>query len=182
MLVSGHAPDIVKLGYRHDNMRNTLGVMYHLKQGIKRNPERRWALPDRVFFGYGACAILAGVYLKYPPLSGFYAERLMPGEGYFGNHIFVTNGDIAFDYHGYSKRVRLLRHHTCAWSDHSSDGWHCTLERVEFNLLDSAALNTRKMLGPDQYLGDPIARAMLFIGRVDHGAGSEKAARLRVSD
>ncbi len=34
--------------------------MYVLKRGIKKDPERRWALPDRIFFGYGACHILAG--------------------------------------------------------------------------------------------------------------------------
>jgi hypothetical protein len=33
--------------------------MCFLKGGIKRNPERRWALPDRIFFGFGACHILA---------------------------------------------------------------------------------------------------------------------------
>jgi hypothetical protein len=45
--------------------------MYILKPGIKRDPERRWALPDRIFFGHGACHILAGVYLENPPLRGF---------------------------------------------------------------------------------------------------------------
>lgn len=54
--------------------------MYVLKHGIKRNPEKRWALPDRIFFGHGACAILAGTFLKHSPLEGFYAERIIPGE------------------------------------------------------------------------------------------------------
>lgn len=72
--------------------------MYQLKPGIKQDPERRWALPDRVFFGFGACHILAGVYLQNPPLPGFFSERVIPGDGFSGNHIYVTNGDIAFDY------------------------------------------------------------------------------------
>ena len=76
--------------------------MYVLKHGIKKNPEKRWALPDRIFFGHGACAILAGTFLEHPPLEGFYGERIIPGEGFSGNHIYVTNGVIAFDYHGYS--------------------------------------------------------------------------------
>lgn len=37
--------------------------MYTLKPGIKKDPVRRWALPDRIFFGNGTCAILG-----YPPL------------------------------------------------------------------------------------------------------------------
>lgn len=82
--------------------------MYVLKHGIKKNPEKRWALPDRIFFGHGACAILAGTFLKHPPLEGFYGERIIPDEGFSGNHIYVTNGLIAFDYHGYCARERLL--------------------------------------------------------------------------
>lgn len=98
--------------------------MYKLKAGIKRDPQRRWALPDRVFFGNGACHILAVVYLLHPPLSGFFAERLIPGEGLAGNHVFMTNGRLAFDYHGYSDRIRLLQYLTRAWSKRYSDGWN----------------------------------------------------------
>ncbi|TGS09904.1 hypothetical protein EN830_35295, partial [Mesorhizobium sp. M1C.F.Ca.ET.187.01.1.1] len=90
--------------------------MYVLKHGIKKNPEKRWALPDRIFFGHGACAILAGTFLKHPPLEGFYGERIIPGEGFSGNHIYVTNGVIAFDYHGYCARERLLEHHARGWA------------------------------------------------------------------
>ena len=56
--------------------------MYRLKPGIKQDPERRWALPDRVFFGFGACLILAGVYLQNPPLLGFFSESVIPGGGF----------------------------------------------------------------------------------------------------
>lgn len=39
---------------------------------------------------------------------------------------------------------------------------------VNFDLLDTLELNLRKMLGPDQYLHDPIPRAQTFIRRIDH--------------
>ena len=148
--------------------------MYVLKHGIKKNPEKFWALPDRIFFGYGACPILAGTFLKYPPMDGFYGERIIPGGDFSGNHIFVTNGVIAFDYHGYSIRERLLEHHRRGWASHSA-GWHCTLERVDFDLLDTAELNRRKMRGPDQYLWDPVPRAVRFLGRIEH---AKTAARV----
>ncbi|MER9000226.1 hypothetical protein NKH58_20605 [Mesorhizobium australicum] len=48
----------------------------------KENPQKRWALPDRIFFGHGACAILAGTFLRHPPLEGFYGERIIPDEGF----------------------------------------------------------------------------------------------------
>lgn len=148
--------------------------MYVLKPGIKKNPEKRWALPDRIFFGYGACHILAGVFLQRPPLEGFYAERIIPNEGFWGGHMYVTNGIIAFDYHGYSGRERLLEHHRKGWASHSP-GWGCAIERVDFDPLSTAELNQRKMRGPDQYLHDPIPRARNFIERRNHARDAAKA-------
>ena len=142
--------------------------MYRLKPGIKQDPERRWALPDRIFFGFGACHILAGTFLADPPLPGFHAERIIPADGRAGNHIYVTNGHVAFDFHGYSLRGNLVRHHTNAWSKECGPGWRCRLERVQFDLLSTPDLNARKMLGPDQYHGDPVARARAFMGRFRH--------------
>ena len=144
-------------------------AIYQLKPGIKRDPERRWALPDRIFFGHGACHILAGVYLRETPLPGFYAERIIPQAELGGNHIYVTDGRIAFDYDGYSALLALLRHHTSGWSKRYADDWSCSLERVDFDLLSTEDLNARKMLGPNQYLCDPIARAQRFLARIRHG-------------
>ena len=150
--------------------------MYILRKGIKQDPVRRWALPDRIFFGHGACHILAGTFLEDPPLPDFYAERIIPAEGFAGNHAYVTDGVIAFDYHGYSRRDRLLDHHRRGWAAHSP-GWNCTVELVDFDLLDTAELNRRKMLGPDQYLHDSVPRARRFIARRDHLAGAARALK-----
>ncbi|MCX7303349.1 MAG: hypothetical protein NTV73_03270 [Hyphomicrobiales bacterium] len=141
--------------------------MYVLKPGIKKDPVRRWALPDRIFFGHGACHILAGTYLQQPPLDGFRAERIVPAEGFAGNHVYVTDGVVAFDYHGYSLLERLLAHHRKGRSARNA-GWNCEILAVDFGLLHTSELNSRKMLGPDQYLGDPVERARRFIDRIDH--------------
>lgn len=148
--------------------------MYVLKPGIKENPEKRWALPDRIFFGHGACHILAGVFLQRPPLPGFHAERIIPKNDFWGNHIYVTDGNIAFDFHGYSARTRLLDYHRKCWSARF-DGWDCEVEIVAFDLLSTAELNQRKMFGPDQFLSDSVPRARRFIERVDHVAAAAKA-------
>lgn len=149
--------------------------MYRMKPGIKQDLVRSWALPDRVFFGHGACHILAGVYLLDPPLSGFFAERIVPAEGYAGNHIYVTDGVIAFDYHGYSVRERLLQHHTRNWAGEYDEGWQCRLERVDFDLLCATALNARKMRGPGQYGYDVRARAREYLAGIDHPAAYGRA-------
>jgi hypothetical protein len=151
--------------------------MYVLKPGVKKDPVRRWALPDRIFFGHGACAILAGVFLQRQPYRGFYAERIIPGDGFAGNHIYATDGTIAFDYHSYSLRSNLLEHFTNGWSNRYESGWTCRIENVNFDLLSTADLNNRKMLSPDQYLGDPVGRAAKFIGRIDHSISVERAKR-----
>ena len=148
--------------------------MYILKHGIKKDPVRRWALPDRIFFGHGACHILAGVFLRSVPMRGCHAEWIIPAEGFAGTHVYVTDGKVAFDYHGYSLRDRLLAHHEKGWS-RQKQGWSCVVSVVDFDLLDTHALNQRKMLGPDQYLHDAIPRAQQFIGRFDHAKAMEKA-------
>ncbi len=150
--------------------------MYVLKPGIKKDPQRRWNLPDRIFFGYGTCHILAGAFLERPPLAGFHAERIVPGEGFWGNHVYVTDGVVAFDYHGYCGRGRLLEHHRRGWSG-LHEGWNCTIEHVDFHLLDTDELNQRKMLGPDQYLHNPVPRARRFIACRDHAEAAARALR-----
>ena len=151
--------------------------MYKLKPGIKQDPQRRWRLSDRIFFGHGACHILAGIYLEVAPLDGFRAERIIPGKGFVGNHIFVTDGVLAFDFRGYSCRANLLAHHTSGWAKVSSSGWHCNIVGVDFDLLETRELNARKMLGPDQYLMDPRPRARSFLNRFNHMASALKSRR-----
>ena len=151
-------------------------MAYFLKPGIKEDPVRRWALPDRIFFGHGACHILAGVYLTDPPLPGFYAERIVPDADYRGNHVYVTDGTIAFDYHGYACRDRLLAHWARTWSRVHAD-WSCRIEPVDFDLLSTPALNRIRHRGPDQYLHDPIPRARRFIAARNHAAATRKLKR-----
>jgi len=153
--------------------------MYKMKSGVKSDPVHRWALPDRIFFGNGACHILAGVFLDRPPLPGFYAERIVPGEDFAGNHIYVTNGVVAFDHHGYSSRLRLLNYLTNGWSNRYPHGWNCLLENVDFDLLKTNELNRRKMLGPNQYLHNPIPRAHQFIAHINHHKAATIVALIR---
>lgn len=151
--------------------------MYWPQHGIKKDPLKRWNLPDRVFFGHGACHILAGVFLDLAPLNCFFAEWIVPHEGFSGNHIYATDGVIAFDFHGYSVRDKLFQHHRKGWSVRFP-GWNADIRRVDFSLLNTSELNRRKHLGPDQYFGDPIARARNFLDRIDHQNAFKKASSL----
>jgi len=59
--------------------------------GIKSHPERRLKQPDRIFLGFGACHILAGVFLAETVLEGFHGEWIVPAEGFAGNHVYATD-------------------------------------------------------------------------------------------
>lgn len=150
--------------------------MYWPKPGLKRYPEKRWNRPDRIFFGFGACHILTGVYLNTSPLPGFFGERIIPQDGFTGSHIYATDGHVAFDYHGYSLLKNLQAHYWRGWSLRYP-GWDANIQRVDFPLLDTVELNKRKHLGPDQYFGDPVERARNFIDRIDHNAGYARASQ-----
>ena len=151
--------------------------MYTLKPGIKQDAVRRWSLPDRIFYGHGACHILAGVFLGRFHKTGWSAVWVKPWKGFRGSHVFATNGKIAFDYHGYSVQDRLLKHHKKAYASRYA-GWKTDIIRVDFSLLDTNELNSRNMRGPDQYFGDAIERTSRYLDRIDHERQKEKAIAL----
>lgn len=97
-------------------------------------------------------------------MEGFYGEWIIPAEGFSGTHIYVTNGKLAFDFHGYSFRKNLLSKY---WRGYQRlyPSWSAEVEKIDFPLLDTIELNKRKHLGPDQYFKDPRPRAKRFIDR-----------------
>ncbi|NJM81358.1 MAG: hypothetical protein HC844_01715 [Tabrizicola sp.] len=150
--------------------------MYWPIPGIKKHPERRWNQPDRIFFGFGACHILAGVFLEEAPFHGFYGEWIVPIRGFAGTHIYVTNGLISFDFHGYTIRERLLARYGKGHRTRNP-AWDAEVVKIDFDLLDTHELNARKHLGPDQYFGDPIPRARAFIASKRYPAELQKLVR-----
>ena len=140
--------------------------MYILEPNKKRDPVVRWHLPDRIFFGHGACHILAGVFLQEQTGDAFSAYWIKPHR-HPGMHIFVSDGQLAFDYHGYSVSARLEVHHRKVWTTQYPD-WSADIVPVDFDLLDTVQLNRRNMRGPEQYLCDAETRARLFLRRINH--------------
>ncbi|GAB2177968.1 hypothetical protein [Dongia sp. agr-C8] len=149
--------------------------MYRLRPGIKKNPEKRWALPDRVFFACGACHILAYAFLRRFPDRGFRALWIKPAAGFTGNHIIaIDEGGLAFDYHGWSRFDRLMAHmqaKACRWWP----GWNSTLIELPAEVLISEA-RSRTYAGlwlrePLQFLHDAMPRAERFIdGKIRNSA------------
>lgn len=136
--------------------------MFRPKTNFKNDPEKQWKRPDRIFFGFGACQILAGVFLEITLYENFYGEWINPAKGFRGHHMYATNGVVAFDYHGYSWRKDLVDRY---WESQKEikRNWDARIMRIDFSLLDTTELNARNHRGPDQYFDNPLRRAKQFI-------------------
>ena len=134
----------------------------------KANQTKRWALPDRVFFACGACHILAYAFMQRygPPTTK--VLWIKPKAGHIGNHIFVTSGAWAFDYHGYSGRERFLAH-SFKRALHYWPGWDATLVELPIEVLiseeKSRGIDGLWLREPKQFLYDALPRANAFLTR-----------------
>ena len=142
--------------------------MFRLKPGIKSDPVKRWNLPERVFFACGACHILAYAFLETYPEQGFHAVWIRPAKGFTGNHVFVSDGKMAFDFHGYRCEEALVAHH---WAKGRLwwPGWDGTLVSLPRDVLISEAKSKAYdglwLREPGQFLHDALPRARAFLAR-----------------
>src|SRR5437763_15383853 len=82
--------------------------MFFPKTNVKNDPERLWHRSYPHFFANVACHVLGFAFLeRYADLC-FHARWIKPAAGFTGNHIYVTDGINAFDYHGLTTEPRLL--------------------------------------------------------------------------
>jgi hypothetical protein len=142
--------------------------MFFPKINVKDDPFRRWHRPDRHFFANGACQVLAFAFLERYPDLGFRARWIKPAGGFIGNHIYVTDGINAFDYHGRTTELRLLAL-SFARARRFFPGWDATLVDLSTDVLISE-LHSRQIEGlwlrePKQFLHDALPRARAFLDR-----------------
>jgi hypothetical protein len=142
--------------------------MFFPKINVKQDPVRQWHRPDRHFFANGACQVLAHVFLERHDDIGFRARWIKPKAGFSGNHIYVTDGINAFDYHGLTTEARLVM---LAFRRGSRffNGWDATLVDLPADVLTSEE-RSRQIEGlwlrqPDQFLHDALPRAQAFLDR-----------------
>jgi hypothetical protein len=142
--------------------------MYFPKTNVKNDPVLRWHRSDRHFFANGACQVLAHAFLEIYQDLEFRARWITPASGYIGNHIYVTDGVVAFDYHGLTTEARLL---SLAFrrGRRFFPGWEATLVDLPADVLVSEA-RSRTYEGlwlrePNQFLHDAMPRARTFVQR-----------------
>ncbi len=134
----------------------------------KRDPEKRWALPDRVFFACGACHVLAFAFLERYGTPDMTALWIKPNPGFTGNHIIVATGTWVFDYHGYAERGPYLTH---CWerARRRWPGWDATLVELPRHVLISEHKSRQvpglRLMEPEQFLHDALPRAHTYLDR-----------------
>jgi len=142
--------------------------MFFPKIDVKNDPVRRWHRPDRQFFANGACQVLAYAFLERYADLGFHARWIKPVDGFIGNHIYVTDGINAFDYHGLTAEQRLLEL-AFRRGRRFFPGWDATLFDLPSDVLISEQ-RSRQYDGlwlrePKQFLHDAMPRARAFLDR-----------------
>ena len=144
------------------------GFMFFPKVNVKDDPVRRWDRPDRHFFANGACQVLAFAFLERYPDLYFRARWIKPAAGFPGNHIYVTDGANAFDYHGLTTEQRLLAF-DFKRARRFFPGWDAALVDVPTDVLISEQ-RSRQIEGlwlrePKQFLYNALPRARSFLDR-----------------
>lgn len=139
-------------------------------QNFKSDPEKRWNLPDRVFFACGACHILAFAFLEKYPDQGYTPIWIKPDSGYRGNHVVCVSGSTVFDYHGYSKWPDYVERYGRK-AGRQYPGWNATLvelpKRVLISEAESRQIEGLWLRGPEQFLHDAIPRAQQYLRRFE---------------
>jgi hypothetical protein len=137
----------------------------------KRDPVKRWNLPDRVFFACGACHILAYAWLQRFARYETSALWIKPAQGHTGNHIVVATPDWIFDYHGYARRAVYIDH-CFRRARQRWPGWDASLITLPQDVLiseeESRQYDGLWLRQPDQFLHNALPRAERFLDRFDH--------------
>lgn len=142
--------------------------MFFPKINVKNDAGKRWHRPDRHFFANGACQVLDYAFLERYPDIGFHARWIKPAAGFTGNHIYVTDGINAFDYHGLTTEQRLLAF-GFKRGQRFFTGWDAALVDLPTEALVSEQ-RSRQIEGlhlrePKQFLHDALPRARRFLDR-----------------
>jgi hypothetical protein len=142
--------------------------LFKPKVNVKKNTVKRWHQPDKRFFACGACQILAHAFLEIYTPSKYQAVWVKPAEGFNGNHVFVTDGENTFDYHGYST-LDKLKAHSYKRNEMYYPGWSCEFIKLKVN-LNSRETHEIGMftLMSTEFLYDALPRAREFVERHQH--------------
>jgi len=127
----------------------------------KHNVHLSWNRSDQEFFSRGACHILCAVFLSEFPDCGFSAALILPRFGLPGRHVIACNSTTIFDWRGFSPREDFLDAYTSEYRK-TNPAWKFNLLSVD-NPSSHHFCESYNHRRPDQFLHDPVPRALQFI-------------------
>ncbi len=132
------------------------------------DPALAWQRPDRAFFAAGACHILAQQMAERTP--GLTVVHLRPHDNRPGSHVYATDGQLAFDFNGWTDEADLIAANVnaCRVADPS---W--CYDRVIVDADFDSYWRAHNHRTPEQYPGDVVTRAQRFIDTLLDGCGNE---------
>ena len=131
----------------------------------KADPEWLWHRTDRSFFAAGACHMLAHQFLKMNEGDGFHPMMVIPDSGFRGSHVFSSDGQVVFDYHGFSNHERFVAHYAIVIRRFFPD-WRGSILDISDTFWTEGWFTQFPHRRLCQFSHDPTERARLFVKSV----------------
>jgi len=128
----------------------------------RADPELAWQRTDEAFFASGACHILAFTFRDQHPDHDLVLRLIEPAAGFTGSHVYVVDGDWAFDFNGWTPEAELLAVTEAAWTD-AQPGWAYEQHDLDGDLDAFCAGGLRR--APRFFAHDPRPRASAYLAR-----------------
>ncbi|GLZ42218.1 hypothetical protein [Actinokineospora sp. NBRC 105648] len=146
-------------------------MVYRPSALFRRTPQERadqwlsWNRADQAFFAAGACHILAFAFLETHPDSEFHPVGLWAHDDESPLHIYVTDGEWAFDHDGWTPHAELL-----AVTRATEPGKRYQPRRVERDL--TLLCERYPYRARHQFAHDPWQRALHYLARFPPSPGA----------
>jgi hypothetical protein len=88
----------------------------------------------------------------------------LPAEGFRGTHVFVSNGETTFDYHGYHPEKRYLAHYRQKMM-RRFPGWLAEFVPLDVSPASEAFCEKYRHRLGSQFPHDPFPRARAYLQR-----------------
>jgi hypothetical protein len=137
-------------------------VSHRRSPAQRADPALAWARPDRAFFAAGACHVLADRVRRRFPEHDLELVYIRP-TGPMGHHVFVSDGDVALDFNGWSHDKELVAVNVAACRD-LDPNWDFVRLTITVPLDDFCRRYQHRR--PDQFPGDVLRRADHYLDHI----------------
>jgi hypothetical protein len=133
---------------------------YRRTEAERIDPVLSWNRPDKAFFAAGACHILAWTFVRANPKSEFSLRGLREIRQSHVSHVYVSDGNWAFDHDGWNLEAELLAV-TRSEAQRREDGARIESIGLHDNLVNFCMEHHHRL--PSNFAYDPWPRATQYL-------------------